>query len=913
MKKLSLVSVVMLCACGNNSSSGLAVKITSPSGTVRTRGTVEFSVTVENGPADSVELLDGDTVLASLTAPYAYSWDTASVTEGEHPVAARAKKGGASVSSSTVRVVVDRTPPSLVYRDPGNIDARPDQLIRLAFNEAVQLGAQTKLTVTAPGASPTVGPLTPAEEGTQIIATLNGAGPVPNTLTLTLSGITDVAGNAMEQITWTASLPIWATVAPSTALGNFGSQFALDSKNLPAVIWRRSDPALAPLVERFDGVAWQKLGGEAGIGSTLGVPGQQQPMGIAFDGEDALYVAVAEGSAGERQLPVDLNVYTWVNNAWLRVGNAPVEAEGRTPRGVTLQRGPDGKVWLAFGENNADNTQTTLRFFKQASAAGAAFVQAAPDLPAGGLIEQRGLAGPFLAFGPGNQVAVAWSSQATAMSNNIGHVAKLETMAPGALSWTTLPDVGHGVPVLTGQNTMVTGVGIPADGNPIVGFAEVVGYVWRWNGTAWDKWSGLSKEVGFTAGPIVVNDAGKTVAILKDPGGGVLALAHEGSEWKPLGRAINEKITENVLVAQPVLDSQGTLVVGLREMPRGDFNSQRFVLRRLNLTNEMVSGLPARTATTCTIATTPPLSIAQTGCYKDVAAHIPADGLIPYALNTSLWSDGAGKRRFIVLPPQMSMTYYPSGAWGVPVGTILMKEFYLPTTLGTPTATLMETRFLVKRDASTWEGYSYQWNTAGTAATLLDNQATLDVKWDQGNGAQHTHSYPSRADCLFCHNAAAGRVLGLQTPLMNRWFDYTPYGGNTDNQIATLTSIGALTGASGMGLPAKAATWFDEDAPLEQRARAYFHANCAHCHRAGGIWPAIKFEFEAPLAANNICNKLDVGNHVDSVIYIRDSIRAVAGQPPPFPTPMPPLATHLKDEIWLSTLARWIDGMATCP
>jgi len=91
----------------------------------------------------------------------------------------------------------------------------------------------------------------------------------------------------------------------------------------------------------------------------------------------------------------------------------------------------------------------------------------------------------------------------------------------------------------------------------------------------------------------------------------------------------------------------------------------------------------------------------------------------------------------------------------------------------------------------------------------------------------------------------------------------------------------------------------------ESRARAYYHANCANCHRPGGERPTIDFRFETSLAGSNICNQVTPGDGTGSTLYIKDATRG-AGQ-------MPPLATDLPDSYQLGITDAWIDDMSSCP
>src|SRR5882762_7753650 len=47
-----------------------------------------------------------------------------------------------------------------------------------------------------------------------------------------------------------------------------------------------------------------------------------------------------------------------------------------------------------------------------------------------------------------------------------------------------------------------------------------------------------------------------------------------------------------------------------------------------------------------------PALLSQTGVFKDTRNLVPGDGLIPYDLVVSFWSDGASKQRWVSLPKE---------------------------------------------------------------------------------------------------------------------------------------------------------------------------------------------------------------------------------------------------------------------
>src|SRR5690606_14095437 len=158
----------------------------------------------------------------------------------------------------------------------------------------------------------------------------------------------------------------------------------------------------------------------------------------------------------------------------------------------------------------------------------------------------------------------------------------------------------------------------------------------------------------------------------------------------------------------------------------------------------------------------------------------------------------------------------------------------LEKTAGDPSSIFpMETRFLIKRceeadsacTTEKWQGYSYQWNEQGNEAFLLPGTEPEGTTKDWTTTAGlHAHSYPSRAQCTECHNQAAGRVLGLQAPQLNRPLEYA--NGIVDNQLRVWTDIG-LFGATSpeeapetlTPLPAPE----DVGRSLEERSLSYLH------------------------------------------------------------------------------------------
>ena len=164
-------------------------------------------------------------------------------------------------------------------------------------------------------------------------------------------------------------------------------------------------------------------------------------------------------------------------------------------------------------------------------------------------------------------------------------------------------------------------------------------------------------------------------------------------------------------------------------------------------------------------------------------------------------------------------------------GTVLVKTFERD-------GRRLETRLLVHQPTG-WQGLSYRWRDDQSDADLLDDALDAD-EWH----------FPSRAECDACHTAAAGHTLGL---------------------------------------PARDWPRLDDDAaPVEIRARAYLHVNCANCHRPGGVAAAeLDLRFEA--------DGCEVPDKVLQAMLRRD-----------MPGAMPPLGSARVDPTGTNIVAQWL-------
>ncbi len=326
----------------------------------------------------------------------------------------------------------------------------------------------------------------------------------------------------------------------------------------------------------------------------------------------------------------------------------------------------------------------------------------------------------------------------------------------------------------------------------------------------------------------------------------------------------------------------------------------------------------------------PVAKLSATGCVDPADPKKPAPSLIPYDVISPLWSDGADKQRFMAIPDGakihvknctlepdtcrpsfMGGTTIDEGHWILPVGTVLVKNFLFANKL-------IETRLFV-RYPDMWAGYSYEWNDQQTDADIVDeNGLTKDIV--NGSGGAQSWYFPSRNDCLECHNETVGNSLGPDTRQFDRSFNYPS--GVMGNQIATLEHIGLFDAAVAHLTPLVDYRLQGSSGPsAEDKTRSYLHSNCGSCHRPDGNYSAIDLRFGVPLQMMKICNidpnkgdqgvtgskRLFPGDPTKSVMLLRmQAADKKSGR-------MPQLATSVLDATGIRLVSDWITSITSCP
>lgn len=329
----------------------------------------------------------------------------------------------------------------------------------------------------------------------------------------------------------------------------------------------------------------------------------------------------------------------------------------------------------------------------------------------------------------------------------------------------------------------------------------------------------------------------------------------------------------------------------------------------------------------------PPALLSETGAFSNLANLTPRAGLVPFTPESTLWSDRAIKQRWIAVPnsggtpgqydlADEKITYSHEGEWQYPKGTVFVKHFALPIDLRDPSVTRpVETRFLVHGEDGVYFYFTYQWRADGSDADLLLAGSTSDynVVLENGTDSVQRWTFPTRANCLECHQAGAGHVLGMKSRQLNHSKFYSSTG-VTANQLTTFAGLGLFdTPPAFESLPTalKSAAIADPHVSLNHRVRSYLDSNCSNCHRpeSNADRANMDLRLTTPLALSGILNvdplagDLGVagakiilpGQPEKSVFYLRDSATNE--------DLMPPIGRTLNDPHYVPELYSWIQRL----
>ena len=288
-----------------------------------------------------------------------------------------------------------------------------------------------------------------------------------------------------------------------------------------------------------------------------------------------------------------------------------------------------------------------------------------------------------------------------------------------------------------------------------------------------------------------------------------------------------------------------------------------------------------------------PSLISQVGLFPDPTNRSVTDSrLHSFTPRYPLWTDGAGKGRWLFLPAGTTINN-STRAWTYPDGAALFKHFEYP---GQP----VETRVMVKQQG-TFLYCTYQWNSGGTDASLLAGNKAVPVTITSQPSL--AYNIPSERQCKDCHEDNVQRVSGSNVKVPIIGFDELrlnhTLSGQTTTQYAALAQQGLFSAALPSTLDAVSGT------AAAIAAKGWLHGNCAHCHNSG-----FKFEANHALLESTTVNVpantpyIAPGDAANSVLYQSAVVWGVQGVPD-----MPRIGVVAPDPSAQNILSTWINSL----
>ncbi|WP_452220149.1 hypothetical protein [Lacinutrix salivirga] len=305
----------------------------------------------------------------------------------------------------------------------------------------------------------------------------------------------------------------------------------------------------------------------------------------------------------------------------------------------------------------------------------------------------------------------------------------------------------------------------------------------------------------------------------------------------------------------------------------------------------------------------------------DIKQLNPVYGVLPYDLNSTLFSDYAKKKRFVWMPENVKASYVNDyTTLDFPTGAVLIKNFYYDNVQPNNSSKIIETRLMYKKEDG-WDFANYLWNEDQTEATFTNQGHSVDLEWiRQGETKSTTYRVPSRGECFTCHNKFdVPGPIGPKPQNLNR--DLT-YEDGSANQLSKWVDFGYLEVDYPNNI-VSTVNYNDTSKSLELRARSYVDINCAHCHFPQGYcnYRPMLFEFhltedltnmgvcvepEIEIENSGLTNIVTPTNFTRSAIHFRMSSTEEAYR-------MPFIGRTIVHEEGVALMEQWINSLTqTC-
>ena len=229
-----------------------------------------------------------------------------------------------------------------------------------------------------------------------------------------------------------------------------------------------------------------------------------------------------------------------------------------------------------------------------------------------------------------------------------------------------------------------------------------------------------------------------------------------------------------------------------------------------------------------------PTKLSEFTFFNDKSAQVPAEGVIPYDLISTLFSDYSYKQRWVYVPKNKKAEYREDWVFDFPVGSVLIKTFYYLHDERNPELgkNLLETRLLIRKEDQ-WHAVSYAWNEEQNEAFIKKAGKTIKTSWidEFGEEKQVRYRVPNKNQCKECH-AANDLItpIGPKARNLNKIYNYDDGSFNQLTYWIKKDFINSLP--TNIKSPVD---WTNEDLDLDSRVRSYLDINCGHCHATTGV------------------------------------------------------------------------------
>lgn len=487
-----LLSLLMSCSENTQKETSITVEIISPASNISVKNELLIQLSVSGAEPDSVKLLKNEKLLSTLSAPYTFVWKTDAEIEGDYVFSAVASKANKDYKSQPRVITLDRSPPKIISQQPVPLsnDAWVADPITINFNEEIReesISSQTiNVKITGTDQSLAATSALENERRTLVITPL-----VPfeatSSITVTLNGVTDSLGNALDT-SWEFSLPWWQQPDKPKRINNHTNEaFALSAIRL-----NDGTPV----------VAWNEY--------TL--------------------------STGQ-----DIFVKMWSGSQWVSLGTEPLEIEtsqyGVRPCLATNSRNSHVVVWY-------ETTPQDFIWHINAKQWNGSSWEQVGDSFIGTVDTQFPIGGISCVLNEQNQLFVAWGGEGkSVLTTDTDHDAYVK--AWDGTSWRLLGDQPINIDLLGSASR--PSLALDNYGNPLVTWTEMVNrnpniYVKHWDGNSWkllgdaldNQLSSLSYDSSITA------DGANNFYVTWSESNNLYVKHWNGSGWASVGGLISK-------------------------------------------------------------------------------------------------------------------------------------------------------------------------------------------------------------------------------------------------------------------------------------------------------------------------------------------------------------------------------------